>query len=1063
VWTIAGSYIVELLGRLILQPDVDRINGFKYAFQSFQQSLVMLFAALTSTEFLQLDLGQNLCLLLSVVQVWLAIPEQIIGLMIVTVLHKKGIATDPDLKSSEVELVEELRMEKISAADKIKSSQEMAAKLEEIVLCFASKGIYALIVSIISDRHFLLCLNKLNPGALNPFLRLVFNSEIIVCRLKELAGDCPPIELLIDNLLNIQWVTSVDFYEGMKILSLIEDSLDGFSAILSCISESDYTRAIQKIISSRAVLNILNNRYSKACKNQVDGAVYILKQIFKNLLVQSKIIATKNANPDLEDVLTRILNLSFDNAIDLDDYLFLLERLNYLNTSQSESDNFSALDLVESIDQSTSFESLCCWREHIPEPWQSVYIELLQCAAAISPTASQLEKNVTSDNSGFIGPGMEHDNLAAQIRNPIDLKNDSEFFQSTYDTDNIKQKCSGQHTENVLNSKELQIGEPKPPLMKVRAFQNQIEGVEDLSCHSSLPFSRSSALAVQKPVPFNAHASLGFLKVDNSHLKVDKCETKLEVSERLAGDESTKSLSNKIECSTLQFRHSGESVNVCQSCPPENKLMSNLEIQECCGNQSLFDSTLHCSKQVHNQAQCLQISSDSSASEMLPIPVSFDPELAALPVLSLRSRDFIAENLLHSNSSFNENFLSRCHYPLQVGTQFVTAPSEAVGVLLEQNLSSLALPVMQHTPSNRVRQLFVTSIAPSKDFIAEKCGRRSTESVSSDDVACRSKVEVEQALHLPSIHGLHAAMVSNGPLLHGVFQSLPGAFVPEFSENALETDNKPGQVVQPLLEDLLSLCLACSYDDTSDNAPARDYMPQIELDLVSTAPQDLSKPAALPASNNKNIVTYRRFLLHSVELIESKDIEEILVALQSVLPESVQELLDPVFDVIEETAERMATQGAGIPSPGKSLDSEHSIQITQSLQDSETLPEKPSEAAADGLLQDHDCKSIQGLKTQSAGICAEESRVRGADNLEWDHSQAGASMGNEQSGVSGLGYKTPLGMHRESNRVEKGGGSILLWMLGCGIIISSIFAFCLIAGMAFSTDCGCVCLNNTIE
>ena len=122
---------MELLGRLIFQPDIDVVNGMKYSFQSFQQTAIMFLAACTSTGFLQPDFGQNLCILLSLVQVWLAIPEQIVGLMIATVLHKKGTPTDPDLKISEIELMEQLRMDKVTASEKLKSGQKIAERLVE--------------------------------------------------------------------------------------------------------------------------------------------------------------------------------------------------------------------------------------------------------------------------------------------------------------------------------------------------------------------------------------------------------------------------------------------------------------------------------------------------------------------------------------------------------------------------------------------------------------------------------------------------------------------------------------------------------------------------------------------------------------------------------------------------------------------------------------------------------------------------------------------------------------------------------------------------------------------
>ena len=57
VWTIFTICLIEFLVLAFYSPNGHLLNGYKYAFQQMQQSIVMLVAALTATENIDAESG----------------------------------------------------------------------------------------------------------------------------------------------------------------------------------------------------------------------------------------------------------------------------------------------------------------------------------------------------------------------------------------------------------------------------------------------------------------------------------------------------------------------------------------------------------------------------------------------------------------------------------------------------------------------------------------------------------------------------------------------------------------------------------------------------------------------------------------------------------------------------------------------------------------------------------------------------------------------------------------------------------------------------------------------
>ena len=74
---MAGIYVAESIIHSNFSPDRDAFNGMKTAAQSIQQAVIMAIAAVTTSGWLSLDVGESICIQLSIVQVALALPEQL--------------------------------------------------------------------------------------------------------------------------------------------------------------------------------------------------------------------------------------------------------------------------------------------------------------------------------------------------------------------------------------------------------------------------------------------------------------------------------------------------------------------------------------------------------------------------------------------------------------------------------------------------------------------------------------------------------------------------------------------------------------------------------------------------------------------------------------------------------------------------------------------------------------------------------------------------------------------------------------------------------------------------
>ena len=130
-WTVAVLYLTEFLVLVSFSPDNDLINGYKTAFQQMQQSIVMFVAALTATDRISAEAGAGVLVMLGTIQVALAMPEQIMGVISNFILKKGDKQSAPafPMTPAELDLKEELA---VGFQKKVYSAQHLVAKVMDL-------------------------------------------------------------------------------------------------------------------------------------------------------------------------------------------------------------------------------------------------------------------------------------------------------------------------------------------------------------------------------------------------------------------------------------------------------------------------------------------------------------------------------------------------------------------------------------------------------------------------------------------------------------------------------------------------------------------------------------------------------------------------------------------------------------------------------------------------------------------------------------------------------------------------------------------------------------------
>ena len=170
---MAGIYVAESVIHLIFSPDRDVFNGMKTAAQSMQQTVIMVIAAVTASGGLSQDVGEYICIQLSIVQVALALPEQMWTTMKSTCLSKQGTPKDSDFKMTEDELKEENLQRNTGLSVKVQAAKAVITELRSTLQLMQNGDLVKALVAVLTNKNLIVSITNVIPGSINTIFERV--------------------------------------------------------------------------------------------------------------------------------------------------------------------------------------------------------------------------------------------------------------------------------------------------------------------------------------------------------------------------------------------------------------------------------------------------------------------------------------------------------------------------------------------------------------------------------------------------------------------------------------------------------------------------------------------------------------------------------------------------------------------------------------------------------------------------------------------------------------------------------------------------------------------------
>ena len=244
-------YLFEFLIYTFYSPDVDAINGLKTAAQAGLQNIIIAAAALVSSGTISSSSGESFCIQVSLVQVFLAVPEQIWGIVSKTILRKSGPPGEPDFKTTEKEIMLANKKKSVTLKHKLKACGFVLRSIKSMRHVLQEGDLGNIIIEILIRKDLMLSLDMLESGCLCEILALIFVCPGVQDALELEMKQSPQIRPVSELILQNRWETSVDFVEGVLHIFRIQDFLElGLQNTIE--NATDFT---ESIISKQSRIN----------------------------------------------------------------------------------------------------------------------------------------------------------------------------------------------------------------------------------------------------------------------------------------------------------------------------------------------------------------------------------------------------------------------------------------------------------------------------------------------------------------------------------------------------------------------------------------------------------------------------------------------------------------------------------------------------------------------------------------------------------------------------------------------------------------------------------------
>ena len=221
VWIIAGLYIADAAHQLFFSPDQDAINGLKIGLQQALQAVIMFIAALTTSGAISEEWGINVCINLSLVQVSLAIPEQLWG-TVSNVTKKKGNPDEYEFKMTQKQINAE-KVQVPSMTQRISIAKQLYSEFCELKQLVIEKETKSVLKKLLSQPKTITNMDLLFPYFIPSFFnRHLFSPEVkffLYPQVKSLhMNNMTDAAGILDEVLLNEWEDCLDLRIGMNAL-----------------------------------------------------------------------------------------------------------------------------------------------------------------------------------------------------------------------------------------------------------------------------------------------------------------------------------------------------------------------------------------------------------------------------------------------------------------------------------------------------------------------------------------------------------------------------------------------------------------------------------------------------------------------------------------------------------------------------------------------------------------------------------------------------------------------------------------------------------------------------
>jgi len=205
---------------------VDAINGLKMAAQVGLQTVIMITAALVTSGRVKSAYGEQICIQVSLVQIFLAIPEQIWSVVSMTILKKNGPPREPDFKTTVDEITVAKEKASITFGQLLQACVVVQKGIRSMTPALKSGDPAGIITELIIRKNMLVSLEKLNGRVLSILFDDIFHCISVRQALELEMKIHPEISPSVIKILGNKWNTSVDFRDGVSHLFEIKEILE---------------------------------------------------------------------------------------------------------------------------------------------------------------------------------------------------------------------------------------------------------------------------------------------------------------------------------------------------------------------------------------------------------------------------------------------------------------------------------------------------------------------------------------------------------------------------------------------------------------------------------------------------------------------------------------------------------------------------------------------------------------------------------------------------------------------------------------------------------------------